>query len=87
MKQIIICLLITILIFVGIAIGQTLEVHYNRDVVVTNIQDQEVTIVDIQGHRWIFYGEDYTVGQRLTVTMYTNHTEVIDDDMIVEVKA
>ena len=77
----------TILLFVGVALGQTFEAHYNREVIVTNAQDQEITVVDVQGHSWVFYGEDYAVGQRLTVTMYTNHTEVIDDDMIIEVKA
>ena len=42
MKQIIICLLMTILLFVGVALGQTFEAHYNREVIVTNAQDQGV---------------------------------------------
>lgn len=63
-----------------------IETTYTRDVVVTKVDCIEVTVQDKQGHHWSFYGDDYTVGQEITVVMNDQHTSSIYDDTIVDVK-
>ena len=45
-----------------------------------------IIVEDKQGHCWSFIGDDYTVGQEITVVMNDNHTSIITDDRIVDVK-
>ena len=81
-KRIIIVL--TIIMMLGV-LGHY-EHQYTRDVVVVEIQGQEVTVEDKQGHFWCFNGTDYTIDQEITVVMYDNHTSTIYDDIIKGVK-
>jgi hypothetical protein len=64
----------------------TIESTYTRDVIVTKVDCIEVTVQDKQGHHWSFYGDDYTVGQEITVVMNDQHTSSIYDDTIINVK-
>jgi hypothetical protein len=86
MKKIIITTLIIVLSIFFIGTMGMLESTYTRDVVVTKVDCIEVTVQDKQGHHWSFYGDDYTVGQEITVVMNDNHTSIITDDRIVDVK-
>jgi hypothetical protein len=86
MKGIITTILIIIILLTMLGISNTVEAHYNREVVVTDVDCIEVTVEDEQGHLWSFFGSDYRVGQQLTVVMYDNHTDSITDDEIVRVK-
>ena len=86
MKRTIIAILLTLTLFGAVIVGQSIEAHYTREVVVVEVQDQEVTVEDRQGHRWSFFGDGYTVDQEITVVMYDNHTSIITDDEIVRVK-
>ncbi len=63
------------------------EHHYTREVTVIEVNNQEVTVEDSRGHQWVFFGEDYTVDQEVTVVMYDNTTTKITDDEIVRVKS
>ena len=86
MKRTIITILLIIILLTMVGISNTVEAHYTRDVVVTDVDCIEVIVEDEQGHLWSFVGSDYTVGQQLTVVMYDNHTDSITDDEIVRVK-
>ena len=79
-----IALVVVAIVVVGL-MGM-IESTYTRDVVVTKVDCIEVTVQDKQGHHWSFYGDDYTVGQEITVVMNDNHTSIITDDKIIDVK-
>ena len=79
-----IALVVVAIVVVGL-MGM-IESTYTRDVVVTKVDCIEVTVQDKQGHHWSFYGDDYTIGQEITVVMNDNHTSIITDDKIIDVK-
>ena len=79
-----IALVVVAIVVVGL-MGM-IETTYTRDVVVTDVDCIEVTVEDKQGHRWSFIGDEYKVGQEITVVMNDNHTSIITDDRIVDVK-
>ena len=78
--------LVVVVAIVVIGLMGMIESTYTRDVVVTKVDCIEVTVQDKQGHHWSFYGDDYTVGQEITVVMNDQHTSSIYDDTIVDVK-
>lgn len=78
-------IMIVITLFIAIGIMQTIESTYTRDVVVTKIQDNIITTQDNQGYVWEFYGEGYSKGQAIKLTMSDNHTSNIEDDTIIRV--
>ena len=80
-RVIVVLTIITVIGLVGMV-----ETTYTRDVVVTDVDCIEVTVEDRQGHRWSFLGDEYKVGQEITVVMNDNHTSRITDDKIVGVK-
>ena len=79
-------ILIVITVIIVISLFVMIENTYTRDVVVTEVQDQEVTVVDVSGNEFSFYGTDYTVDQEITVVMTTNNTDSITDDKIIDVR-
>lgn len=79
-------IVIVLAVIIIIGLMGMIESTYTRDVVVTKVDCTEVTVQDKQGHHWSFYGDDYTVGQEITVVMNDNHTSIITDDRIVDVK-
>ena len=85
MKNAIITVIIVGTILCVLGKLNTTEAHYSREVKVVEVQDQEVTVEDRQGHCWSFFGDGYTVDQEITVVMYDNHTSIITDDEIVRV--
>ena len=86
MKRTLITIALAIALFGAVALGQSYEAHYTREVTVVSVQDNQVTVEDNQGYLWSFIGEDYKKGQELTVVMYDNHTTKITDDEIIKVK-
>jgi hypothetical protein len=79
-----IVIVLTIITVIGL-MGM-LESTYTRDAVVTDVDCIEVTVEDSQGHRWSFIGDEYKVGQEITLVMNDNHTSIITDDRIIDVK-
>ena len=77
---------LVVIAIVVVGLMGMIESTYTRDVVETKVDCIEVTVQDKQGHHWSFYGDDYTVGQEITVVMNDNHTSIITDDRIVDVK-
>ena len=86
MKKTLITIALTIALFGAVALGQSYEAHYTRDVTVVSVQSSQITVEDNQGYLWSFVGEGYEKGQELTVVMYDNHTSKIADDKIIKVK-
>lgn len=82
MKKIIIAIAI-----IGILLGMNYyEHHYNKEVSVIAIHNQEVIVKDKQGCVWSFYGDGYEVGQELKATFFDNTTTQINDDEIIKIK-
>ncbi len=79
-------ILIVITVIIVISLFGMIENTYTREVTVTEVQDQEVTVVDVSGNEFCFYGTDYTVDQEITVVMTTNNTDSITDDKIIDVR-
>lgn len=77
---------LVVVAIVVISLMGTIEATYTREAVVTNVDCIEVTVEDEQGHRWSFIGDEYKVGQEITLVMNDNHTSIITDDEIVDVK-
>lgn len=79
---------LVVLITVSCIVGYV-ETHYTKKATVVEVNEttNEVVVVDTIGHEWAFEGTGYTVGDKVTMTMYTNHTDsIITDDEIVKVK-
>lgn len=80
---------ITIIVgFLGvIGFGGRLENHYTREMVVTKVENNKVTLLDNTDNTWILFDDGYETGEKLMVTMHTNYTiNNIKDDRIVKVK-
>lgn len=54
--------------------------------VVDSIKNSSVTVYDISGNLWQFYGEGFTEGQIVRITFDTMNTETIYDDEIIKVE-
>lgn len=79
-------IVIVLAVIMVIGLMGMIETTYTRDAVVTDVNCIEITVEDGQGHRWSFIGDEYKVGQEITLVMNDNHTSVITDDRIVDVK-
>lgn len=77
---IIICILIFILC-------NYIEITYTRIATVQKIENDLITALDSCGNLWEFTGDNYIVGDKVRLTMDTNHTDsIITDDQIKSVK-
>ena len=86
MKNTIINIIVIGIVLCVLGSLNTTEAYYSREIKVIEVQDQEVIVEDKQGHCWSFFGDGYTVDQKITVVMYDNLTSTITDDEIVRVK-
>ena len=86
MRRTLITITLTLALFGAVALCQSYEAHYTREVTVVSVQDNQVTVEDRQGRLWSFDGEGYEVDQEITVVMYDNHTSKITDDKIIKIK-
>lgn len=80
-----IVLLITFFIILP-GIAGALESHYSNTAIVTKINRDEILIEDTTGNIWSFLNDGYTVGDKVNVTWYDNHTLTREDDKIIKVK-
>ena len=79
-------LLIGIFIFI-MGVAGYIETHYTREVTVVKINEDEIVVEDSIQHHWVFYGEDYKIGDKIKMTMFNNYTDSnIYDDKIIKVK-
>lgn len=74
-------------IFAGGVVHTQASVEYAQVLEVVEIKDGLVYMVDWDGNEWIWEGaEDWDIGDYATATMNTNGTEIIYDDIIVNLK-
>ena len=78
--------LVVVIVILLISVCYTLESQYTREAEVVSVDCIEVTVEDSQGFEWSFCGEGYQVGQIVTLKMNDNHTDIITDDIIIDVK-
>lgn len=53
---------------------------------ITNVQDNNVTVVTSDGEQWDFEGTGYTKGDNVTIAFDTQGTSTIYDDSIIGTK-
>lgn len=74
-------------IFAGGVIHTQASMEYAQVLEVVEIENDLVYFVDWNGNEWIWEGaEDWEIGDYATATMNTNGTEIIYDDIIVNLK-
>jgi hypothetical protein len=81
MKKILIVL--SVILVLGLICG--CESTYTRKVIVLENNNGIVTTVDNRGYIWEYKGSA-TIGDRVTLVMYDNHTSKITDDIVKGVK-
>ena len=70
----------------GIAHTQA-GIEYAQILEVVEIENELVYLIDWDGNEWIWEGvEDWEIGDFAAATMNTNGTEIIYDDIIVELR-
>jgi len=74
-------------IFAGGVIHTQASVEYAQVLEVVEIKDDLVYMVDWDGNEWIWEdAEDWDIGDFVVATMNTNGTEIIYDDIIVNLR-
>lgn len=79
--------IIVLIIFVVCfcAVGY-IESHYTKRATVIDVINDYVTVEDEQGQVWAFGGDGFHKGDKVKLTMFTNHTGYTYDDKIVKAK-
>ena len=62
------------------------ETIYTKTVIVTHVQEENVTTMDAQGNLWIFNGEGFQEGNIVKIFIDNNHTSNTSDDKIIKTK-
>ena len=79
-------IIIISLILIAILLMGIVQTYYTRKATIVDVQNTTIIVEDKIGHRWEFKGEDYNIGEHITLVMNTNSTEnYISDDKIVGV--
>lgn len=81
-------LIITLVIIIPGILGN-IESHYTREATVIHVNHltDEVKVSDLDNRQWSFVGSGYHVGDKVSMTMNTRHTDnIISDDTIESVK-
>lgn len=79
--------LVLALFIIPSGIGGNIETHYKLNAVVTEINNDIVTVEDKNGNEWEFIGTDFEIGQNVKMTMFNHYTDnTIEDDEIIKVK-
>ena len=63
----------------------TAQCQYTKDVIVQEYNNGLVSVVDDNGEKWQFFGDDFIPGQRIQVVFDNNSTSDPYDDAIVNV--
>lgn len=76
-----------LLVFGGLGIVGNVETHYHVEATVAAIDKDEIILRTKSGEEWAFYGDGFTVGDKVRATFFTNYTDSNRlDDEIVSVK-
>lgn len=80
-------LLIAVAILIGIAFCSYYEVTYTREATVIRVEDEKVFAQEREGYIWDFYGDDFSVGDKVELIMDTNNTDsIVRDDIVKKVR-
>lgn len=64
-----------------------IDTHYTREAtIIHTVNNYCAVAVDNNGNQWKFCADDIHVGQTIDMKMYTNHTDTIYDDKVVDIK-
>lgn len=74
---------VIILVFAGFVGNE--EVKYTRKGIVTEVDNNIVTIEDEFGEVWVIEDDSYHVDDKVTMRIHTNYTKEICDDIIEKV--
>ncbi len=80
----VVAFLVGMFVVLGI-VGYT-ELHYSMDATVIELGNSNRVIVvdDKTNNEWCFYGTDFKIGDKVTLKMYTNETDLIKTDDVIE---
>jgi len=68
---------------IGIYSVSWYESHYTREAKVIKVSNDIITVKDKTNNIWKFFGNDYSVNDKVRLTIDTNHTDTdIHDDKI-----
>lgn len=74
-------------IFAGGVVHTQNTMEYSQVLEVVEIENDLIYLVDWDGNEWIWEGaEDWAIGDYAAATMNTNGTEIIYDDIIVNLR-
>lgn len=74
-------------IFAGGVVHTQATIEYSQVLEVVEIENDLIYLVDWDGNEWIWEGaEDWAIGDYAAATMNTNGTEIIYDDIIVNLR-
>jgi hypothetical protein len=74
-------------IFAGGVVHTRASTEYAQILEVVEIEDDLVYMIDWEGNEWVWKGaEDWDIGDFAAATMNTNGTEIIYDDIIVNLR-
>ena len=85
-KTIVGFILMTTILIIARSITGYIETHYTREAEVTEVTGKNVIVEDTTNNVWSFKGEDFTVGDKVTLEMDNSCTDSIYDDVIVKVE-
>lgn len=76
-----------VMLVVPAGVAGTIETHYTREGVVIAIEGSDVVVCDTTDNEWVFEGEGYIEGDKVSMLMFNAYTDnTIYDDEIVRVK-
>lgn len=85
--KIMLAIMIMMVLFslVCIAAAETAATYIKMSVVVAcDEETEEITVIDATGNYWIFYGDEWRVGDIAILLMNDASTETLYDDEIIE---
>lgn len=73
-------LVVFALTFASFMLADYITSYYNRQGVVKSVNGYEVKVIDTIGEAWVFYADDLSVGDEVTLKMYNGGTDYKFDD-------
>jgi hypothetical protein len=75
-------LFVTAIFSLTLCFCSEVETTYNRKAIVTNVNNEIVTVIDESDNEWDFVGNNFSIGDKVKLIMDNNHTHTIKDDVI-----
>lgn len=80
-------ILVASIIFFGILLLSFYNNHYNRQAIVTKVDEKTITFTDTSDNTWVFENNKaaiFSIGAKVRLLMFNNNTEeyIYDDEII-----